>query len=189
MATSTAQRAGIWIIAVVLIVGTLAGFIAMILAPQNEATLATKQQEEYQKMLKEYQEEQAKLNKPLDGYKASTFNSDGVKELKVEVLKKGSGETLKADSKIKANYFGWTSDGKIFDSTNKEGSEVTPVEFGLDGVIEGWTKGLTDQKVGSTVQLTIPAAQAYGATDDGSGRPVGPLMFIVEITELVKSDE
>lgn len=112
-----------------------------------------------------------------------------VKELKVEVLKQGSGETLASDSSIKANYFGWTSDGKIFDSTNKEGSAVTPIEFSLGGVIEGWTKGLTGQKVGSTVKLTIPAEQAYGSTDTGSGQPTGPLVFIVEIKELVKSDD
>ena len=112
-----------------------------------------------------------------------------MKELKVEVLKQGEGETLAADSTISANYFGWTSDGKIFDSTNKEGSEVTPAQFGLDGVIKGWTEGLTGQKVGSVVKLTIPADKAYGAIDDGSGRPVGPLVFIVDIKELVKSDE
>ena len=185
MATSTAQRTGIWIIAVVLIVGTLAGFIAMILAPQNEATTAEQQQKDYAQAMKEYQEQQAKSNKPLDGYTADAFNADDVKELKVEVLKQGDGEELKADSKISANYFGWTSDGKIFDSTNKDGT-VTPAEFGLDGVIKGWTEGLTGQKAGSVVKLTIPADKAYGATDDGSGRPVGPLVFIVDVKELVK---
>ncbi len=188
MATTTAQRAGIWIIAVVLIVGTLAGFLAMVLAPKNQAATAEQQQKEYEKMLKEYQEQQAKSNKPLEGYSADAFNPDEVKELKVDVLKQGDGEVLAADSKISANYFGWTSDGKIFDSTNKDGT-VTPAEFGLDGVIKGWTEGLTGQKVGSVVKLTIPADKAYGSTDDGSGRPVGPLMFVVEIKGLVKSDE
>ena len=188
MATSTAQRTGIWIIAVVLIVGTLAGFIAMILAPQNEALTTAQQQKDYEKMMKEYQDEQAKVNKPLDGYTADAFNSDDVKELKVEVLKQGEGEELKGDSKISANYFGWTSDGKIFDSTNKDGT-VTPAEFGLDGVITGWTEGLTGVKVGSTVKLVIPTEKAYGETAAASGRPAGPLTFIVEVKELVKSSE
>ncbi len=188
MATSTAQRTGIWIIAIVLTVGTLAGFLAMVLAPQNEAAKAAQQQKDYAKMMKEYQEEQQKHIKPLDGYSAEPFNADDVKELKVEVLTEGTGEVLMADSKISANYFGWTSDGKIFDSTNKDGT-VTPAEFGLNEVIKGWTEGLTGQKVGSVVKLTIPADKAYGATDDGSGRPVGPLAFIVEIKELVKSNE
>lgn len=183
MATSTAQRAGIWVIAVVLTVGTIAGFVAMILAPQNEAADTASQQAEYQKALKEYQEQQAKANQPLSGYTAEAFDGAAVTELKVDTLVEGTGEALVANSKISANYFGWTSDGKIFDSTNKDGT-TTPAEFGLDQVIKGWTEGLTGVKVGSTVKLTIPADKAYGATDKGDGRPVGPLQFIVEVKEL-----
>lgn len=155
----------------------------MILAPQNEAADSTKQQEEYARQLKEFQEQQQKANEPLDGYAAETFDAASVKELKSETLVEGTGEELTNNSKISANYFGWTSDGKIFDSSKKSGT-VTPIEFGLDGVIEGWTEGLTGKKVGSVVKLTIPADKAYGATDDGSGRPFGPLMFIVEVKEL-----
>lgn len=185
MATSTAQRTGIWIIAVVLIIGTLAGFIAMILAPENESVIAEKKQQD---LIKQYQEEMAKANKPLDGYEATKFDADKVTKLEVETLKEGKGEVLNKDSTISANYFGWTSDGKIFDSTNKDG-EVEPIEFSLSGVIAGWTEGLTGVKAGSTVKLLIPAEKAYGSTDDGSGRPVGPLAFIVEVKELVKTDE
>lgn len=192
MATSTAQRTGIWIIAIVLTIGTIAGFIAMIMAPGNEAKDAAKQQADYQKMLKDYQaqqqkarEENAKASQPLDGYAAEPFDPASVTALKVETLVPGTGETLKSDSTISANYFGWTSDGKIFDSSKKNGT-TTPAEFSLNGVIKGWTEGLTGAKVGSTIKLTIPADKAYGATDDGSGNPVGPLMFIVEIKELKK---
>ncbi len=183
MATSTAQRAGIWVIAVVLTVGTIAGFVAMILAPQNEAADTANQQAEYQKALKEYQEQQAKANQPLNGYAAEAFDANAVTALKVDTLVEGTGQVLTADSKISANYFGWTSDGKIFDSTNKSGT-TTPTEFSLGEVIKGWTEGLTGVKVGSTVKLTIPADKAYGATDNGDGRPVGPLQFIVEVKEL-----
>ncbi|MBC7512763.1 FKBP-type peptidyl-prolyl cis-trans isomerase [Candidatus Saccharibacteria bacterium] len=183
MATSTAQRTGIWIIAIVLTIGTLAGFIAMILAPENEAKDTATQEAEYQKMLKDYQQEQQKANEPLDGYSAEAFDGNSVTELKVDTLVQGEGEVLTKDSKISANYFGWTSDGKIFGSSKKNGT-TTPIEFALNGVITGWTEGLTGVKVGSVVKLTIPAEKAYGATDDGSGRPVGPLQFIVEIKEL-----
>ncbi|HAC56408.1 TPA: peptidylprolyl isomerase, partial [Candidatus Saccharibacteria bacterium] len=31
---------------------------------------------------------------------------------------------------------------------------------------------------------TIPADKTYGSTDHGSGRPVGPLVFIVEVTNV-----
>ena len=190
MATSTAQRTGIWIIAVVLTVGTVAGFIAMILAPQNDAKDQAKQEADYAQYMKEYQEQQAKAreenakaSQPLDGYSAKAFKPGAVKELKVETLVQGKGATLKADSTVTASYFGWTSDGKIFDSSKKNGTN-TPAEFSLTGVIPGWTEGLTGVKVGSTVRLTIPTDKAYGDTAAETGNPEGPLQFIVQIKDL-----
>ena len=68
--------------------------------------------------------------------------------------------------------------------TKKKDKKAEPIEFSLQEVIEGWTKGLTGVKVGSTVRLTIPADQGYGSEDDGSGRPFGPLKFIIQVKEL-----
>lgn len=155
----------------------------MILAPQNEAADTARMQEEYERQI----EEARKANEPLDGYKAEAFDADEVDELEVETLKKGTGATLKEDSTISANYFGWTADGEIFDSSKKSG-KTEPIEFGLDGVIAGWTEGLTGVKVGSVVKLTIPADKAYGDTDTGTGTPTGPLQFIVEVKDLVENE-
>ncbi len=179
MSTTKSQRIGIWIIAVVLAVGTIGSFFVIILANNNQKIDQDNAQKEYQKLI----EDMRKSNKPLDGYSIQKFDADSVKELKVETLKEGDGAVLAADSTITANYFGWTSEGSIFDSTNKDG-KVAPIDFSLSGVIKGWTQGLTGVKVGSTVRLTIPADMAYGNIDDGSGRPTGPLMFIVEVKAL-----
>lgn len=176
MATSKSQRIGIWVIAVVLAVGTIGSFFVAILANNN----SEKDQENAKKQYQQLIDEQRKANKPLDGYQAEKFDKSSVTELKVETLKEGDGQVLAADSTITANYFGWTADGKIFDSTNKNGT-TTPIDFSLAQVIKGWTEGLTGVKVGSTVKLSIPADKAYGDIDDGTGRPVGPLMFIVEV--------
>lgn len=184
MSTSRGQRIGIWVITGALAIGTLAGFVAMMIAPGNEQIDAAQEQADTAKQLEEYrkqQEEARKHKKPLDGYKAAAFDKNSVKELKVEVLKAGTGEELEADSTITANYFGWTADGQIFDSTNTDGT-TTPIDFSLAQVIKGWTEGLTGQKVGSTVKITIPSDKAYGDTDTtGMGQPTGPLQFIVEI--------
>ncbi len=188
MATTNSQRIGIWIIVVFLVIGTLGGFLAMVLQPSNQAADMEAQQAAYEKQLEELrkqQEEERKASKPLKGYEdaAKPFDKESVKELTVETLKKGNGKVVEADSTISANYFGWTADGQIFDSTNKRG-ETNPVEFSLTGVIEGWTEGLTGVKVGSTVLLTIPADKAYGDVDNGLGSPTGPLKFIVEVKEV-----
>lgn len=186
MSASKSQRIGIWVIAVVMTVGTIGSFFVIILENDNnkaDQQTAQKQQDEQMAAYKKQLAEAKKANKPLDGYQAEAFDKNSVTVVKVETLKQGDGATLKADSKILANYFGWTSDGAIFDSTNKDGM-TTPIEFGLDGVIKGWTEGLTGVKVGSVVKLTIPSDKAYGDTDTGMGRPTGPLVFIVEVKEL-----
>lgn len=187
MATKRSQRIGIWVIAVVMVVGTLGSFFVVILANDNaklDQDQQTKMLAEYQEQMKKSQEEAAKANRPLDGYEATPFDAASVTELKSENLVEGTGAELKADSGMTINYFGWTADGKIFDSTNKNGTTTPTDQLKLNAVIEGWKEGLVGKKAGSVVKLTIPADKAYGDTDTGMGQPVGPLVFIVDIKEV-----
>lgn len=184
MATPTSHRVGIWVIAVVLTVGTIMGFVAMILSSKNQATDATAQQQataQYQAQMKQAQAERQKTLRPLDGYSAAPFDASSVTALKVDVLQQGDGNVVNATDTLKANYFGWTADGKIFDSTNINGTTTPTDQLSLSNVIPGWQQGLVGQKIGSTVKLTIPADLAYGNTDNGTGQPTGPLVFIVQI--------
>lgn len=185
-----AQRIGIWIIAIVMTVGTLGSFAVIILQNDNQkidqATAAADQQKKYEAQL-EYQKQQAKNSEPFGGYSARSFDQAAVTEVKTEIIKEGTGETVKATDSINASYFGWTSDGVIFDSSKKKGADDTPITFSLSGVIAGWTEGLTGVKVGSVVRLTIPAAKAYGATGSGAIPANSPLEFIVEIKKIDNS--
>jgi len=186
MATPKHQRIGIWVIAVVMIIGTIGSFVAIILANDNQKIDQAEQQkamEQYQQQMKEASEKNAAASKPLEGYNAEAFDAASVTELKVDTLKEGDGKAAEAGSTVNANYFGWTADGKIFDSTNKDGT-VTPIDFSLTQVIQGWTKGLTGVKAGSVVKLSIPTDLAYGPSAAESGQPAGPLMFIVELKEV-----
>ena len=149
----------------------------------KDASSATSAQQQALEQLKKQQEAQA-MNEPLTGYEAAPFDKAGVTGLKVETLKEGDGAVATANSTVNANYFGWTSDGKIFDSSQKNGV-ANPATSPLSGVISGWTEGLTGVKAGSVVKLTIPADKAYGAT--GSPPTIGPnepLVFIVELKEV-----
>lgn len=192
MATRTSQRIGIWVIAIIMLVGTIGGFAVLLIDPsggadvreQAERDRQAKQMEEYEKIMRESAEARRASSRPLEGFEATAFDKASVTELKVETIKEGDGVVLSESSTISANYFGWTSDGKIFDSTNQDG-KVEPAKFGLNQVIEGWTKGLTGVKVGSIVRLTIPTDMAYG-DDESTGSPAGPLMFIVEVVEKVE---
>lgn len=149
----------------------------------NNNDSAAQQQAELLKQLEEQQKMEQEPKQPLMGHSAAVFDAASVTELTVETLVEGDGPAATAESTVSANYFGWTSDGNIFDSTQR-GETATPIDFPLSGVIEGWTKGLTGVKQGSTVKLLIPGEMAYGTVDDGSGRPFGPLAFIVELKEV-----
>ena len=110
---------------------------------------------------------------------ASIPKTDAPSGLAVKVLSEGSGDKVAATDTIEANYTGWRwDDGKEFESTFAKNQ---PATFPLTGVIKGWTLGLTDQKVGSKVLLTIPTDLAYGKNAAAEGKPAGPLVFVVEI--------
>ncbi|NCQ54133.1 hypothetical protein COV88_00620 [Candidatus Saccharibacteria bacterium CG11_big_fil_rev_8_21_14_0_20_41_19] len=187
MATPRSQRVGIWIIAIVLTLGTLGSFLVMALSVQNQTADQVQQQKAYDDYLAQQKvaaQQNADKSDVLAGYAARKFDAAGVTKLTVETLKQGTGETVKSTDSINSSYFGWTSDGKIFDSSKKKDADDKPVTFTLSGVIAGWTEGLTGVKVGSVVRLTIPSEKAYGAQGSGAIPANSPLEFIVEIHKL-----
>jgi peptidylprolyl isomerase len=102
-----------------------------------------------------------------------------VTELKVTTLKEGTGAVVKKGQTISVHYLGVTyKDGKKFDSSWDRGQ---PAEFaiGVGQVIPGWDEGLVGVKVGSRVQLDIPADKAYG--EKPASGPGGDLRFVVDI--------
>ena len=105
--------------------------------------------------------------------------TDAPAGLSAKVLTEGTGETVAAADTIEANYTGWRwEDSSKFDSSFDRGE---PATFSLSQVIKGWTLGLTGQKVGSKVLLTIPTDLAYGPNAEAQKKPAGPLVFVVEI--------
>ncbi len=123
MAAPKSQRIFIWIIAGVMLIGSLGAYFAIILANDN-GSISDPQQVELQKQIEEYQKQQAeqlKANQPLPEYQVMAFDKASITELNVETLKEGSGVVATTNSTVNANYFGWTSEGTIFDSTNKNG--------------------------------------------------------------------
>ncbi len=97
-----------------------------------------------------------------------------------KVLKAGTGtEHPKASSRVKVHYSGWTTDGKMFDSSVTRGK---PASFPLRGVIKGWTEGVQLMVKGEKRRFWIPGKLAYG---NQAGRPQGMLVFDIELLEIL----
>ena len=73
------------------------------------------------------------------------------------------------------HYTGWTTDGKMFDSSVVRGQ---PAQFPLNRVIAGWTEGLQLMVVGEKRRFWIPEDLAYKGK---AGAPQGMLVFDVEL--------
>jgi FKBP-type peptidyl-prolyl cis-trans isomerase FkpA len=99
-------------------------------------------------------------------------------------LKEGTGPSPAASDKVKVNYRGQLTDGKVFDASDRHGG---PASFPLNGVIPCWTEGVQKMKVGGKARLVCPASIAYG--DRGAGADIPPgatLDFEVELLEILK---
>jgi FKBP-type peptidyl-prolyl cis-trans isomerase len=111
--------------------------------------------------------------------------ADAVKQpdgLASKVLEPGTGtDHPLINDEVKVNYTGWTTDGKMFDSSVhplQKARKPEPVNFGLAHVIPGWTEGLQLMVVGEKRRLWIPEDLAYKGKP---GQPAGMLVFDVEL--------
>jgi peptidylprolyl isomerase len=108
---------------------------------------------------------------PKDAKKTSTG-------LATKVLQPGTGkEHPRGDELVTVNYTGWTTDGKMFDSSVTKGRAAT---FPLNRVIAGWTEGVQLMVVGEKRRFWVPEALAYKGQRD----PKGMLVFDVELLSL-----
>ena len=104
--------------------------------------------------------------------------------LAYKVLQKGKGKVHpKAEDTVLAHYSGWTTDGKMFDSSVQRGQ---PAEFQLQGVIKGWTEGVPLMVEGEKTRFWIPADLAYGDPPRRPGAPAGMLVFDIELISIKK---
>jgi len=95
--------------------------------------------------------------------------------LAYKVLTQGvGGRHPKPSTQVTVHYTGWTTNGKMFDSSIVKGQ---PATFPVDGVIPGWTEGLQLMVEGDKMRFWIPENLAY----KGQSAPYGMLVFDVEL--------
>jgi peptidylprolyl isomerase len=95
-----------------------------------------------------------------------------------KVLQPGTGmRHPRPNSRVLVHYTGWTTDGKMFDSSVARGE---PIAFGLNEVISGWTEGVQMMVEGEKRRFWIPAQLAY----EGKSGPQGTLVFDIELLKI-----
>jgi len=115
---------------------------------------------------------------PTDFRKPPSTAKRTVSGLSYQVLKPGNGHTHpKETSMVTVHYSGWTSDGKLFDSSVGKGQ---PATFSLSRVIPGWTEGVQLMVEGEKTRFWIPESLAY----KGKGPVYGDLVFDIELISI-----
>ncbi len=112
-------------------------------------------------------------------------------DLVEQLLQQGTGAEVEAGQTIIAEYVGvnWR-DGKVFDSSWDPGRHpfaariaTSDPQTGEPGVIEGWVKALTGEKVGSRILIVVPPKLGYGK--DGNSEAgitaTDTLVFVIDI--------
>jgi peptidylprolyl isomerase len=95
------------------------------------------------------------------------------------ILRPGTGARRpSAFDRVTVHYTGWTTDGKMFDSSVARGM---PATLSLEDVIRGWTEGMQLMVEGERTRFWIPQNLAYKGE---AGSPRGMLVFDVDLIRI-----
>lgn len=104
-------------------------------------------------------------------------------KLKIEDIKKGTGEEVKEGNTVVVHYKGYFPDGKQFDSSIDR-DQPFEVQIGAGYVIRGWDEGILGMKVGGKRKLTVPYQYGYGKYGMGDIPGFATLMFDIDLLEI-----
>lgn len=103
--------------------------------------------------------------------------SDGIFYYMTEI---GSGAQPNGSDDVRVAYKGYYTNDGVFDE-----SEASGIEFNLQQVIEGWTKGIPLFKEGGRGTLFIPSGLAYGPDGRGAVPANAVLIFDIHLIEVL----
>lgn len=127
-------------------------------------------------------QQSAPIPAPADVAKPPADATTTASGLAFKVLQAGKGTAKPAlTDLVTVNYTGWTTDGKMFDSSAATGK---PVTFPLNRLIKGWGEGVQLMVAGEKRRFWIPQSLAYNGQP---GRPAGMLVFDIELVDLAPS--
>jgi len=120
------------------------------------------------------------------------WNVSKIKKVKLDsafsyqIVQKGKGEAINIGDKASVQYSGYFTNGRMFDSSHRNGDKAFSFILGRHRVIEGWEKGIIGMKTGEKRRITIPYKLAYGENGRPPIPPKADLIFDVELEKLEK---
>lgn len=188
--TTKAQRMGIWILAIVMAIGTLVSFFIFLL-PTSNVPVKTNEQKEYERQLAEFQKQQEQCpSGPVEDKKVEPAPTvpeltpaGDIAELRTEEVTAGEGEQIVAGDCVELFYHGvLASDAKAFSGGDNYAQGI-PYRSVTTGFVPGFAEGLVGMKVGGERKIFIPSEMAYGANPpEGGDIPQNAdLVFVVRI--------
>ncbi len=145
---------------------------------------------DWQRVIRQRQMEEREMAASKNLEEAESFleenkSAEGVKTtasgLQYMVIEAGEGDSPTTASTVSVHYRGELLDGSEFDNSRKRGA---PAEFGVTGVIKGWTEALQLMSPGAKYKLWIHPDMAYGEQGRPSIPPNSLLVFEVELLEV-----
>ena len=171
--------------------GLKKGFSMEEMPPEHSAVQQKVQEVMMKKMQLARQAEQAEMSKASAGNKtkgkeflALLSKQEGVKKdpsgFYYEILKTGEGPSPTMTDTVRLHYHGTLIDGTVFDSSVDRGQ---PASFPMNGVIKGFSGGLTKSQVGGKIRIYIPSELGYGDNPRPGGKikPGDTLIFECEL--------
>src|SRR5699024_10772365 len=105
-----------------------------------------------------------------------------------EVLSEGDGPAVQQGVPVLADYAGvvW-GQTEPFDSSSSRGAAAL---FSLQNVVEGWSKGIAEHKVGCRLLISIPPDMGYGSEGNSQAGIGGEdtIVFVVDIVDTYNRD-
>ncbi|QBQ40152.1 peptidylprolyl isomerase [Sphingobacterium psychroaquaticum] len=113
------------------------------------------------------------------------------------ISQEGKGDKVVVGDTVVVNYTGKLVNGKVFDTNSAETAkkektfnpmkQYEPIRFrvGHDPVIQGWTEGMQLLNKGAKATFLVPSNLGYGERGGGTIPPYAPLVFEVEVVNII----
>lgn len=103
----------------------------------------------------------------------------------IQMVQPGSGPKPKLGQFVMLRYTGKDLTGKVFDSNNKPGAPLLPLQLGAGGAIVGFEDAVKQLSKGSKANVFIPSVIAYGPQGNPPViQPNQSLIFELEVVDI-----